>query len=125
MPQKSLMPFFCINFILLLILSTIIVKIPDVYSTIAIVTCSEECSLKINIPSTKMDMLNQNLYISYKNKEYKVKEFQIDDLVIENNIPIAKVILESDLKISKSNFINIKLLYNKQRIIKKIIEKIK
>lgn len=122
MPKISKVPVFTFLIIVILIVISYNFKTYDIYKTIGITECNDKCNIEINIPSTKADILNYDLKVEYKNKIYKIKDIKTEDVFIENEIIYKKIIIQTDLLIENNNFIEFKLLYNKQRIINKIIK---
>lgn len=119
-PQALFLKILIIIFLFILIMSFYI-KIPDTKTFTALITCQEDCQIELLIPSNQMDLLNHHPTLVYQDKTYHITNINIAELTFNNDIPAAKVIITSDLKVSMANFINIKLQYNKQRIINKII----
>lgn len=106
------------SFIALMLLSCFY-KIYDSYYLVGLISCEKECSIRISIPYNKVDILEQNSHIEYLNKAYKITSVEYGEPYLDNGIPYEDITLKTNLK-SKDKIINFKILYNKQRIIKKI-----
>ncbi len=92
----------------------------DKKEIIGINDCHErECDIKITLDYEEIKILDQKPIILYESKKYQIKEIVYGDMYLSNNIPVSDIILKTD-HITKTNIIDFKLLYNKQRIIKKI-----
>ena len=111
-----------ITLIILIILSYNI-KTYDSLNIAALIDENKKGQLILIIPSNKISILNKSL-IEYENKKYKIVKINYIETVIENNIAYEKVILETNLE-CPNKITNIKILNNKQRILTKILKKIK
>lgn len=111
-----------ITLIILIILSYNI-KTYDSLSATALIDENKNGQLNLIIPSNKISILNNSL-IEYENIKYKIVKINYIETVIENNIAYEKVILETNLE-CPNKITNIKILNNKQRILTKILRKIK
>lgn len=95
------------------------IKTYTTFSTSGIIKCSESCEISLSIPYKEIDLFSQDPKLMYLEKEYKIKNIIYEEPYLNNNIAYEDVRIETDLK-SDDRLINIQLLYNKQRIIKKI-----
>ena len=115
---------FIILFILLVPLSFFI-KIYDSYYTTGLISCNnDECSITISLPYDKVEILKQTPHIEYLNREYEITSIEYNEPYLNNQIPYEDIIIKTNLS-SKDQIINFKILYNKQRIIRKIINIVK
>ncbi len=106
-------------FILNLILLTFFVDTYDSIKVTGIIKCEEECQITLNLPYNKIDIFQDDSKITYLNKDYKIMNITYDEPYLEKEIPYQNVIIKTDLA-SDDKIINFSILYNKQRIIKKI-----
>ena len=119
-PSKSLGLIIFIAICFIMFFLTYFVKISDSTSFTGIIECQENCQIELLIPSNQMDLLNQHPTLVYQDKTYHITNINIAELTFNNDIPAAKVLITSNINVSFSNFIDIKLQYNKQRIITKL-----
>lgn len=124
-PKKTKLPYLIFFSLIILIILSYHIKIYDAYKTIGIATCDNKCEIEINISNINSEILNNKLELEYKNKKYKVFKIITKDIYLENNIFYQKIIIETELILNDSNFIEFKLIYNKQRIVDKIINILK
>lgn len=107
----------------LLIITTLFLSIftetYDTYNTTGIVKCIENCSISITVPYDKADIFSNKSYIKYQDKKYAINEIEYEDPYLSNNIPVEDITLQTDIT-TQNKIINFQILYNKQRIIKKI-----
>lgn len=119
-PSKSLGLIIFIAICFIMFFLTYFVKISDSTSFTGIIECQENCQIELLIPVEKMDILNHQPSLLYQSKVYKIENINISELTFNNDIPAAKVLITSNINVSFSNFIDIKLQYNKQRKITKL-----
>ena len=124
-PKKNKLPYLIFFSLIILIILSYHIEIYDTYKTIGIATCNDRCEIEINISSINSEIINNKLELEYKSKKYKVFKIITKDIYLENNIVYQKLIIETELILNSNNFIEFKLLYNKQRIINKIIDILK
>lgn len=92
----------------------------DNYQTKGYVTCEKECVITVLLPSNiDFDMI----YLNNKKINYKIisKELKIDQ---ENFISYNEIKFTTDEDFQNEEILEFNFYYNKQRIIKKIIDKI-
>ena len=115
---------FIILFILLVPLSFFI-KIYDSYYTTGLISCNnDECSITISLPYDKVEILKQTPHIEYLNKGYEITSIDYNEPYLNNQVPYEDITIKTNLS-SKDQIINFKILYNKQRIVRKIISIVK
>lgn len=123
-PKKYPITIITLIFLIILILLSYKIKTYDSLNVIAFTEQKNEtCYLEILVPSQKTEILNDKRLL-YKNKKYKINSIKYLERISENNILYEKIIVTSNLK-CLNKIENIKLINNKQRIIKKIINTIK
>lgn len=105
-------------FIIFIIFSSTI-KTYDSYNIIAILNCSEKCTINFSLPYNKIPLVNPNAKINYNNKVYDVKNIKFDEPYLNNNVPYQDLSIETEIQ-EEEKILNIKLLNNKQRIITKL-----
>lgn len=116
-----------IYFIILIITITFLIisyyiKTYDCIKTTGIITCeNNNCYIDITLSYDKIDILNQKPKIEYLNKEYSIISINYNEPYLNNNIAYQDIKLTTNLKTS-NQIINFKILYNKQRIITKILD---
>lgn len=108
--------------ILFIIICTII-KTYTVTNTVGYIECNEECFINLHLTSNNIDKINNKTILEIDNKKYEVSEINYNDIFIENNIPYQNITIKTDL--NEEKIVNIKLLNNKQRVIKKLYKVIK
>lgn len=110
---------------ILLILFSFLPLLKNTYSSykaVGLLKCEENtCTIELSMSYKELNILDQNPQISYLNKKYKINDITRGEPYLNNNIPFVDVILTTDY-ISDSNVIEFNLIYNKQRIGKKIID---
>lgn len=115
--------------ILLLIIITISIlltykyKAYNVLNIIGIIKCEKTCYIDTSIPYENISIIDKKTILSYKDKKYKIEKIDYSEPYLNNNIPYQDIKIYTSLK-TDEKIIKVKLLYNKQRIIKKILEKI-
>ena len=95
----------------------------DIKEILLINECDEECVLKTSLDYESQKIFNKNSIIEYDNKEYKINEIEYDEPYLVNGVPTTDITIKTDIKEDKK-IIKVEVKYNKQRIIKKIKEKI-
>lgn len=119
-PKTSKLTILIILFLSLIFIISYRLKTYSTYKTLAIIRCEEECYIETSIPSTKSSIIDKELELEYENRKYKVNKTYIEDIIEENNQIYLRLRIDSDLDLEKNNIINIKILYDKQRITSKI-----
>lgn len=119
-PKKHFI-YYCIFIVIIsiFILLSCFIKVYDSYYVTGLINCDKECVITISFPYDKVDILKQNPHIEYLNKEYNINSITYNDPYLNNEIPYEDINITTDLT-SKDQIINLKILYNKQRVIKKI-----
>lgn len=115
--NKLVLSFLIIFIFILPILS--FVKIYDSYYTTGLISCDTECNITITLPYDKVNILSQEPRLSYLNNEYDILSLEYNEPYLDNQIPYEDIIIKTNLN-SQEKIINFKILYNKQRVIKKI-----
>ena len=119
-PRTSKLTFLITILILVTLFISYKFKIYSTYKNLAIINCEEKCYIETSIPSTKSSLLDKELELEYENKRYKVNNVYIEDIIEQDNLIYLKIKIDSDLNLEKNKIINIKLLYDQQRIISKV-----
>jgi len=123
--KESPKKLFFVTFIFLLFLITVIyisykVEVYDHYITKGYVECENTCKVVVVVPT---EITIQK--IKYKNKNWKPKTLsktmEIDE---ENVISYYLYNFSNDMNFKDKEIVELNFCYNKQRIIKKFIEKI-
>ncbi len=112
-----------ILFIILILISIIIsysYKTYDSLKLTGIYTCEETCIIETTLSYDYISKINNNSIIEYNNKSYKIEDIIYSDPYLNNNIAYQDITIKINLNI-KEKIINFKLLYKKQRIIRKIV----
>jgi len=102
-----------------LILLSLFVDTYDSMKITGILKCEEDCSITVNLPYDKVDIFREDSKIKYLNKEYKIENILYEEPYLEKEIPYQNVIIQTGLR-NEEKIINFHILYNKQRIIKKV-----
>ena len=114
---------FLASTLIMFIMICSIFKTYTVTKTVGYIECNEECYININLSSNNIDKLSNNTLLEIDSIKYEISEINYNDMFVENNIPYQNITIKTDLKEEK--IVNIKLLNNKQRVIKKIYKLIK
>lgn len=117
-----------ISILLLIIITNSILltykyKAYNVLNIIGIIKCEETCYIDSTISYENTSIIDKKTILYYKDKEYKIEKIKYSEPYLNNNIPYQDIKIYTSLK-TDEKIIKVKLLYNKQRIIKKIIETI-
>lgn len=124
-PPKHQILLVLILFLLIFLISlTIIIKVYNTYTTYGVINCSEECYLTLSMSYEKIEILNDNYHILIDNKKFQVKEIKYNEPYLSGNIPYEDVNIYSDELEDTSKIVKVKIKYQKQRIIKKIVNQI-
>ncbi len=112
---------------LIIVIITIITsysyKTYDTLNIIGIYSCDSNCYIETSLSYKEINTLDKSNIIEYKNNKYKIEDIIYSEPYLNNNIAYQDVKIECNLK-EKEKIVKAKYLYNKQRIIKKIIHKI-
>ena len=119
-PKTSKLTVLIIIFILVALFISYKLKIYSTYKNLALISCEDKCFIETSIPSTKSSLLDKERQLEYNNQKYKVNKVYLEDIIEEKNQLYLKIKIDSDLNLEKNKIINIKLLYDQQRIITKI-----
>ena len=119
-PKTSKITSLIIIFILVLLIISYKLKIYSVYKTLAVINCEDICYIETSIPSTKSELTEKEIKIEYDNHKYKVNKVYIEDIIEQNNQLYLKLKIDSTIPAERNKIINIKILYNEQRIITKL-----
>ncbi len=110
--------------IIILLIYSINTYTYDIKEILMINDCQiEGCSLKTTLNYEEQESIKKNAIISFNGEEYKITDIKYEEPYLSNGIPVTDISIETDIK-TNEKILKIKLKYNKQRIIKKIIEKI-
>ena len=89
-------------------------------SVVGINECREDsCEIKLTLNYEEISILNKNPIIYYNKKEYQIKSIKYDEPYLNNGIPSSDITIRTE-KISDSNILEFSILYNKEKIAKKI-----
>lgn len=95
------------------------IKTYDSLTIIGIYKCEETCYIDTSLSYEYLSKIDNNSIIEYKNKTYIIEDISYNEPYLNNNIAYQDIKITSNLK-PQEDIINMKLLYNKQRIITKI-----
>ena len=104
--------------IILFIISILVISFIETYDSLELISYYEDNSYKIIIPINEKDKLKES-YILYKENKYKIYDVKYSEPIYDNNNYYYEVEFKSDL-ILEENIVSIKIINNKQRILKKI-----
>jgi len=113
-PKKHHELFIIILFIILIIVISFI----ETYDSLELISYYEDNSYKIIIPISEKDKLKES-YILYKENKYKIYDVKYSEPIYDNDNYFYEVEFKSDL-VLEENIVSIKIINNKQRILKKI-----
>jgi len=122
-PNIAIYLIFFLSFITLIVYS-IKEYTYDIKELLVINECNEnECFLKSTLNYNDQEIFSNKSYIKYKDKKYEIKDIEYGEPYLSNETPVTDMSIKTDL-IEEAKILKIKVYYNKQRIIKKIKEKI-
>jgi len=104
--------------IILFIILIIVISFIETYDSLELISYYEDNSYKIIIPISEKDKLKES-YILYKENKYKIYDVKYSEPIYDNDNYFYEVEFKSDL-ILEENIVSIKIINNKQRILKKI-----
>lgn len=110
--------FICTAIILLIIIFSY--KTYDTLNIVGIYKCEEKCFVETSLSYDEINIIDKDCLIEYKNEKYKINNINHREPYLSNNIPYEDLIIETKLN-TKNSLVKIKILYNKQRIAKKLI----
>lgn len=120
-PQCKIFIYIIVS-LLFLIIPFLFLKTYSTYKVTGVLECLDDtCIIKLTIPYNKLCILDYNPQIEYLNKKYDIKNTSRSEAYLNNNIPVVDVTITVDY-ISDNDVIEFKFIYNKQRIITKIID---
>lgn len=96
-------------------------KAYDSYQITGLVECTDSCYITFSLPYDKVTMLSEYPSIKYLNNIYEINKIEYSSPYLNNNIPYEDIKLYSNINFNGEKIINFNILYNKQRIIRKII----
>ena len=116
-----------LSLILLIILLSIIIliiyltftKIYDNYSTNGVINCNDNCTLTTYIPSS---ITYDYLTINNKKKNYQILSQEIF-IPQDTLISLNKIVFQVYNDYQDNEIVNLNFYYNKQRMIKKMLDK--
>lgn len=94
-------------------------KTYDSLNIVGIYKCEDTCYIDTSLSYEYITKLDNLSIFKYKSKIYKVEEIIYSEPYLNNGVPYQDIKIKSNLKV-EGKVVNIKLLYNKQRIITKI-----
>lgn len=112
------------NFLFTIILLTSIFfsykyKTYDSYYMVGLKECEDVCYILISLSYKDINKISESSLIEYNNKKYQITELIYDEPYLNNNIAYQDVKIISNLE-TKESIINMKVLYNRQRILTKL-----
>lgn len=90
----------------------------NIYQTYGTINCDSSCYLDISLNYQKINIIN-NSKIKIDDKYYEYKNIEYKDQYLNNNIPEQEVVFELN-EIIPEKIVEVKIEYNKQRILTKI-----
>lgn len=106
--------------ILISILLTYKYKTYDSLNIVGIYKCENTCYIESSIYYEDINKIDKTSILEYKNKTYIIEDIIYSEPYLNNNIAYQDIKIITNLKV-KETIINSKILYNKQRIIYKLI----
>lgn len=92
----------------------------DSLNIVGIYKCDNTCYIETSIIYEDINKIDKNSILEYKNKTYIIEDIIYSEPYLNNNIAYQDIKIITNLKV-KETIIKSKILYNKQRIIYKII----
>lgn len=109
--------------LIIIILTSIIFsysyKTYDSFNIVGIYKCEDTCYIDSSLSYDYIYKINKKNLLEYSNKTYKIENIIYSEPYLNNNIPYQDIKIYTNLKVPEK-IINVKILYNKQRIITKI-----
>ena len=99
-------------------------KTYDAINIVGIYKCEEYCYIESSISYENINKIDKSNIIEYKNNNYNIEDIIYSEPYLNNNIAYQDIKIKCNLKDSEK-IVKTKILYNKQRIIRKIISIIK
>ncbi len=122
-PKKNLFILLATLIIISLVISSYFIKTYDVYKTYGYITCDDNCYINLSLSYDNLNKLTTKTLLEIDKEITKIDDIEYLDISLENEIPYQNVRIKT-VK-DKNKIIEIKLLNNKQRIIKKLYDLIK
>ena len=121
-PKMYKLPIITLILLLVLVIVSFIYKTYDTKVVIGYISCLEECYLDIKVDLNLVSKLDDVKFIEVNNKEIDIICTDISEVLADNNSLNYQIIkYKLDIHEYKSLFYEVKLYYNKDLIIKKII----
>lgn len=122
-PKMYKLPIITLILLLVLVIVSFIYKTYDTKVVIGYISCQEECYLDIKVDLNLVSKLDDVKFIEVDNKKIDIICTDISEVLADNNNSLNYQIIKYKLDIHeyKSLFYEVKLYYNKDLIIKKII----
>ena len=122
-PKMYKLPIITLILLLILVIMSFIYKTYDTKVVIGYISCQEECYLDIKIDLNLVSKLDDVKFIEVDNKKIDIICTDISEVLADNNNSLNYQIIKYKLDIHeyKSLFYEVKLYYNKDLIIKKIV----
>ena len=122
-PKRYILPIITLGLMLILLIVGFYYKTYDTKVTTGYITCEENCYLDIKVTLDLVSKLSNAEFIELDNKKINVLNREISEILVDKNSNINYQIIkyELDTKELESLFYKVKLYYDKDLIIKKII----
>lgn len=121
-PKMYKLPIITLILLLVLVIVSFIYKTYDTKVVIGYISCQEECYLDIKVDLNLVSKLDDVKFIEVNNKKIDIICTDISEVLADNNSLNYQIIkYKLDIQEYKSLFYEVKLYYNKDLIIKKII----
>lgn len=121
-PKMYKLPIITLILLLVLVIVSFIYKTYDTKVVIGYISCQEECYLDIKVDLNLVSKLDDVKFIEVDNKKIDIICTDISEVLADNNSLNYQIIkYKLDIHEYKSLFYEVKLYYNKDLIIKKII----
>ena len=118
--SNKLITFIVLLTIIFFILLTFKYNTYDPLNIVGIYKCDNTCYIETSIIYEDINKIDKNSILEYKNKTYIIEDIIYSAPYLNNNIAYQDIKIITNLKV-KETIIKSKILYNKQRIIYKII----
>lgn len=118
--SNKLITFIVLLTIIFFILLTFKYNTYDSLNIVGIYICDNTCYIETSIIYEDINKIDKNSILEYKNKTYIIKDIIYCEPYLNNNIAYQDIKIITNIKV-KETIIKSKILYNKQRIIYKII----
>ena len=118
--SNKLITFIVLLTIIFFILLTFKYNTYDSLNIVGIYKCDNTCYIETSIIYEDINKIDKNSILEYKNKTYIIEDIIYSAPYLNNNIAYQYIKIITNHKV-KETIIKSKILYNKQRIIYKII----